>query len=127
MKTILLVDNDIEVLECLCMFFELEGLHPVTAFDGREALERVISHPPNIIVTDGHMPLVDGMTLGRMLKARHLTSAIPLILLSSSMPFERSHPFDRVFRKPVSLGELAVAVRSLLKLPVQHGERGAPF
>ena len=80
MATIVLVDDDQNILTSVSMALESEG-HQVTTFeDGAEALEALNSKAPDMVISDIKMPRMDGMELLRRLRQ---SSNLPLIFLTS--------------------------------------------
>jgi CheY-like chemotaxis protein len=69
MHTILLVDDEPEILTAWRVILEMEGYGVVCAGDGVEALAKVESGHVDLIVTDWMMPRMDGGELCRRLKA----------------------------------------------------------
>jgi DNA-binding response OmpR family regulator len=94
--------------------------HVTTALDGWEAFAQANSRAPDTVVTDWHMPRVDGLAFCPMLRHANPDSRMPVILLSSEMPpTDRStFLYDRYLRKPVALDELLQLIRRLV---VSHG------
>lgn len=81
---ILIVDD--EPLNVDYLQQELEGpeFQILTASDGRQALERVASEPPDLILLDIMMPVMDGFEVLRRLKASAETRNIPVIIISAA-------------------------------------------
>ena len=78
--TLLLVDDDPMVVESLAPLLERSGFHVLIASNGDEALSKVRSHHPDVIVMDVLMPRVNGReALRRMRKSNIWT---PTILLT---------------------------------------------
>jgi DNA-binding response OmpR family regulator len=77
---ILLVDDDPDLLVLLAAQLEDEGFLVTTARDGVEALRRLESGWPDLLVTDLLMPGMDGLTLARLVKER---ADLPIIVLSA--------------------------------------------
>lgn len=83
MSTILLVDDDPELLELYTDVLEVMGYQVVQAHDGSEAMELARRLRPNLIVTDWMMPHVDGVELCRSILTDSQLHGIPLILHST--------------------------------------------
>ena len=77
---ILLVDDDRDLLVPLAEQLRLDGFDVTTARDGEEALRRLDSAWPNLLIIDLLMPRMDGLTLAREIKAR---ADLPIIVLSA--------------------------------------------
>lgn len=59
-------------------YFEVE-----TAGNGEEGIEKAMRHAPDLVITDGLMPDVDGFEVIRRLKSHHSTAHIPVVMLTS--------------------------------------------
>ena len=81
--TILVVDDDPVIQKLLSVNFEMEGYRVVTASDGEEALDRVLSEAPAVVVLDVMMPKVDGIEVLRRIRANPGTGSTPVLLLSA--------------------------------------------
>lgn len=65
------------------MNLELEGYEVITASDGEEALNRVLSERPDLVILDVMMPKLNGKDVCRRLKSDPKTSKVPIIFLSA--------------------------------------------
>ena len=93
MRKILIVD-DIEenryMLESLIKGF---GFKPISASNGAEALGLALSNPPDIIISDILMPVMDGYTLCREWKKDKVLKNIPFVFYTATY----THPKDEEF------------------------------
>lgn len=115
--TVLVVDDEPQILKIICHRLEQEGYLVVTAADGEEALRMFQEQRPDLVVLDLMLPKIDGFEVCRMMRA---TSDIPIIVLSA-----KGDELDKVvgFRlgiddymtKPFSPAELALRVRAILR------------
>ena len=80
---ILVVDDEIYIVHILDFSLGMEGYEVVTALDGEQALERVASEKPDLIVLDIMMPKLDGYEVCRAVKSNPATKNVPVILLSA--------------------------------------------
>ncbi len=80
--TILVVDDEEDIVEVISHFLEQEGYNVVTATDGEEALEKATSDI-DIIILDIMLPGLDGYEVCRRLRSRVETETIPIIFLSA--------------------------------------------
>ena len=82
---VLVVDDHATNVRVLTRQLQLWGMEVTAADSGPQALERLraLEAPPDVIVTDMHMPEMDGVALARELKAQAAWARIPLVLLSS--------------------------------------------
>lgn len=131
--TILLVDDDPTLVLLLRDYLEMHGYTVITAAHGREALERLQQHPPDLIICDVMMPQMDGYTfVSRMRQQEHL-NWLPVLFLSA-----KGQTHDRVkglqtggdvyLVKPFEPDELLAQVQALLKQTarLQAQQRGRP-
>ncbi len=114
MSTILLVDDDVELLELYTDVLEVMGHHVVQAHDGLEALELARRQRPDLIVTDWMMPRMDGVELCRNVLEDVELRDIPIIMHST-----RRAPWvpgvRNVLSKICSLEEFEEAVSAVLE------------
>ncbi|QSQ22542.1 response regulator [Pyxidicoccus parkwayensis] len=80
---VLLIDDDADLLEIYTFALEEMGCVVTTAHDGLEGLERALALHPDLILTDVHMPRMNGLELCCWLRADERLRGTPLILHSS--------------------------------------------
>ena len=68
MKTILVVDDERNIVELVRLYLEKEGFAVVSARDGQSALELVERHDPDLVVLDLMLPGMDGLEVTRALR-----------------------------------------------------------
>src|SRR5438034_9864597 len=82
-KKILAVDDERHIVRLVQVNLERQGYEVVTAFDGKEALEKVASENPDLVVLDVMMPYMDGFEVLQNLKKNPTTRDIPVIMLTA--------------------------------------------
>src|SRR5438270_3712183 len=82
-KKILAVDDERHIVRLVEVNLARAGYQVVTAFDGREALQKVEAEKPDLVVLDVMMPFMDGFEVLRNLKANPETADIPVIMLTA--------------------------------------------
>lgn len=82
-KKILAVDDEKHIVRLVQINLQKEGYEVVTASNGREALERVASEKPDLVVMDVMMPEMDGFEALKKLKEDDATADIPVIMLTA--------------------------------------------
>jgi signal transduction histidine kinase/CheY-like chemotaxis protein/HPt (histidine-containing phosphotransfer) domain-containing protein len=96
------------------------GLRPVSVSGGKRALEMLSTAPPSdpfgVVITDMHMPEMDGLTLAREIREKH--GAIPLVMLTSlsesAVAASNRELFASVLSKPVRSAELESSIARAL-------------
>jgi CheY-like chemotaxis protein len=114
---VLLVDDDQVVRRVLADGMTHRGLVVDQAGDGQEALTRLNACPPDVIVTDLQMPILDGKELCRRVKGDPATRDIPIIVITGSSLDERdalAMGCDRLITKPVTPAALTAIVTALV-------------
>ncbi|MGI8574230.1 MAG: response regulator transcription factor [Egibacteraceae bacterium] len=83
MARVMAVDDDHVIRGLLEVNLEMEGHDVITAVDGRDALEKVATERPDLILLDVMMPNVNGWQVAESLKADPATRDIPIVFLSA--------------------------------------------
>jgi two-component system, cell cycle response regulator DivK len=108
---VLVVEDDPNSRWVLCALLKRLGYACEVATDGREALEKVESFSPQVILMDLMMPVLDGLEATRRLKADARTRGIPVLALSGNvtpggLSAARHAGCDDFVPKPVILSDL---------------------
>jgi len=82
-KKIMAVDDERHIVRLIQVNLERAGYQVVTAFDGPEALKKVETDRPDLIVLDIMMPKMDGFEVLKRLQANPETREIPVIMLTA--------------------------------------------
>ena len=124
MTTILVVDDDQNLLNMLRRTLTDEGFHTITASDGNAALAQVQAHLPDLIVLDWLMPGLDGIDVVKQLRATGDKTLI-LMLTAREAVEDRVAGLERgaddYLVKPFAPAELLARIHALLRRPI--GER----
>ena len=83
MYTILVVDDEKDIVSALEIYLKAEGYRVLTAYNGREALSVATREDVHLILMDIMMPVMDGLTAMAQLRQ---TSNVPVILLTEKVP-----------------------------------------
>jgi PAS domain S-box-containing protein len=92
---ILIVEDDWQNLDLLKQTLGGRGRVVITASNGREALERALADPPDIVVSDILMPVMDGFELCRRWKADERLSGVPFVFYTATYTDRRDEQFAR--------------------------------
>ena len=119
MASILIVDDVQTNRDLASEILELEDYTVIQAADGQEAIEQAGEHLPDLILMDVRMPVMDGITATRTLKANDATRHIPILALTASVMVgdrERvlAEGFDGFITKPIDFNELLTAISAAL-------------
>jgi two-component system phosphate regulon response regulator PhoB len=119
-KTILVIDDEKDLIELVRYNLEREGFEVRGALDGETGLAKAMQELPDVVLVDLMLPGIDGLEVCRLLKAESRTAGIPLIMLTA-----KAAESDRVVglelgaddyvTKPFSPRELTARVRALLR------------
>ena len=81
--SILIVEDDDDLREVVQTMLEMAYFRVRTARHGREALERVGEHMPDLILLDMKMPVMDGRTFALEFKSRH-GGSVPIVIMTAA-------------------------------------------
>ena len=119
-QSLLLVDGDVKSLRVLEVSLKKAGFNVTTAVSGGDALEKVETAQPDLIISDTRMPEMDGFEFLQRLKAKTEWSAIPFIFLTAQKSVEDKIRglelgVEDYLTKPIYIKEILTRVRILLQ------------
>lgn len=119
MTTILVIEDNELNRDMLARRLERRGYAVRLAVDGGEGVAQARAEPPDLILMDMSLPVLDGWEATRQLKAMPETSSIPVIALTAhAMSADREKALgagcDDYDTKPIELGRLLGKVEKLL-------------
>lgn len=82
-KKILIVDDETDMVEMIKMRLEAADYQIAAAYDGQEALDKVKSDRPDLIILDLMLPKIDGYKVCRMLKFDEKYKNIPIVMFTA--------------------------------------------
>lgn len=117
--TILVVDDEPDVLEIVRFRLERDGFRIVTASDGRQGLATALAGNPDLVVLDVMMPGLDGFEVLYQMKNNPKTKDTPVVMLTaktdmSSISKGWSMDADNYVTKPFNVDELAKTIKNVL-------------
>ena len=118
---ILIADDDWLNRDVLETYLKRMGAEVVAVGDGFAALETATANPPDLILTDLHMPRMDGIEACKLLKAHPATQFVPVVMVTAQEGDEEKlraieAGADDFIPKPYSAVMLMTRVRALLKI-----------
>ena len=126
-ETVLVVDDDREIVGAIALALEKEGYRVLRAYDGMEALDHALDPQLRLILMDVMMPRLDGLSAVLRIRERR---NLPIIVLSakseeSDKVLGLSMGADDYVTKPFSTQELVARVRSQLRRYTRLGDVNA--
>lgn len=115
---ILVVEDTLDMREMFHLYLTTEGFTVVTASDGREALYLASAERPDLMITDIHMPHLDGIQLVKELRAQPKFKDLPIIGITAFGLEGKGDILkagaDRAVAKPQLFDSLINAINELL-------------
>jgi two-component system alkaline phosphatase synthesis response regulator PhoP len=117
MTTLLLVDDEKNIIELEKLYLEKEGYKIEVAYDGKTALEKFHAHKPAAIILDLMLPVIDGLEVCRRVRQE---SDVPILMLTA-----RDQDVDKIvglelgaddyLTKPFNPRELVARVKAIFR------------
>lgn len=118
-KTILLIDDDKEIIQALRTVLEVQGYRIITAPDGQAGLEAAEREAPDLVVVDMMMPRKSGFLVLETLKSRGAAGPKVIMITANEGGRHRAYAellgVDDYLRKPFALEKLLESVGRLLQ------------
>ncbi len=112
-KTVLIVEDNLDALDLLVMYFEAQGFTAKRARDGVEGWNVLLNDPPSVILSDYLMPNMDGVELCEKIKKDHRFENIPFVLMTGTPHLPNSACQDMTMTKPLRLDRLVEYFESI--------------
>ena len=119
-KKILVVDDEVDLLKILKLNLEVKGYKVITALDGEEALEKLKSEEPNVVILDIMLPKLNGDEVCRKIRSDPVFNKTPIIMLTG-----KDTDIDRIvarvigadiyITKPSDFEQLNSAIKKVLE------------
>jgi len=129
-KTILVVDDEKDIVDLLSYNLTKEGFNVITARNGQEALDRV-KQKPDLVILDVMMPEMNGLQVIQEMKKNKSTVSIPVILLTAKgsetdeiVGLEVGA--DDYIVKPVKIGKIVARIHAALRRKEQSVREAVP-
>ncbi len=120
MKKILFVDDEKDMVEVITSRLKANNYNVISAYDGREALDKARKENPDLIILDLMLPKMDGYHVCAFLKKDIRYTKIPIIMFTaraqeSDIELAKEVGADAYITKPFELQDLLAKIKGLLK------------
>src|SRR3989337_1683132 len=129
---ILIVEDDRSLADVLDYNLRQDGYQTPVAHDGRDGLQQAKLKPPDLVVLDLMLPVIDGLEICRRLRADPVTREVAVLMLTA-----KSEETDQVagvsvgaddyVTKPFSVKVLLERVRALLRRKQRGNQPGSIY
>jgi CheY-like chemotaxis protein len=119
--TVLVVEDHDDTRFMLRMILEHDGYVMLEAADGLEGIEMAISQHPDLVLMDGSLPKLDGLSAARRMREQESLRDVPIVALSGHDGPEfqaaaRAAGCDAYITKPLDFAEFRSTLNRLLPL-----------
>ncbi len=117
MKTIVLIDDEFGLADVLSATLSDAQYRVFAAVNGAQGLEVMAEHPPDLVLLDYMMPLLDGPGVLRAMRADPKLASVPVVLMSAvpeAVVRRRTTDYTLFLRKPFDFDMLLGAVEGAL-------------
>ena len=120
-KTVLIADDEADIVETLAFMLEAQEFNVITANDGEAALMKAKEERPDLILLDVMMPKINGYKVCRLLKFDKQYSNIPILMLTARSQDEdraigEETGADEYITKPFDIEEVVEKVKEYLNV-----------
>ncbi len=119
MKTVLVVEDNMDNMELITVILERNGFKTITAKTGQQGIEIVMESQLDFIILDIQLPDMDGLSVIRKIRALKVNGDIPVIAMTSyAMSGDRqnviSAGFDGYIEKPIEPETVISQIREII-------------
>ena len=118
LKTVLIVDDELALLDSVAQGLSLKGYAVMKADNGKDAVEIAVKNQPDIILLDIVLPDISGGEVARILKKNHAAKNIPVIFLTGLLTKKDARTViggNAFISKPYSLNEVITEIERQLE------------
>jgi CheY-like chemotaxis protein len=117
--TILIVEDSKDIRNVLSFSLMKNGYKVVTAVNGREAIQAVMSERPDLILMDLNMPLMDGLAATEQIRTHEELRDVPILAVTAYDTYGMKEAAeeagcDGYIKKPIDLNRLDTILRGIL-------------
>src|SRR5881296_2281515 len=124
---ILVVDDTPQNVKLLADLLAVKGYAVATAASGAQALEKIETEQPDLVLLDVVMPEMSGYEVCRKIRGNPVTVTLPVVMVTALDPEQErvkgiEAGADEFLTKPINQPELLARVKSLLRIKLLHDE-----
>lgn len=117
--TVLIADDEPNIVEALSFILDRENFDVSSAYDGETAVQKLLSHPPDIMILDIMLPKQNGFEVLKLVKADPGLKNLPVIILTAkgqSLDRKMAEDMgaDAFVTKPFSNKDIVATIKNLL-------------
>jgi DNA-binding response OmpR family regulator len=115
MKTVLIVDDELDIVDAVKAILEEERYKVVTCGNGREALKCLEDSKPDLAILDIMMPVMNGYETLKAIRQQPAFEQLPILIMSAITPAVKAkdYAWAGFLKKPFSLRQLLAQVHAL--------------
>lgn len=118
-RAVLIVDDDVNIRTMLAMYFEELGWEVRQAGNGQQGVDMAGASPPDLVLLDIQMPVMNGMIVLTILRANQKTARIPIIMVTAGSGLDNvesclTQGANDYINKPFDFARLKAKVDKLL-------------
>lgn len=122
MTRLLVVDDELAIVDALQDILSVEGYDVMTAYNGREGLQRMGESRPDLVLLDLMMPVMDGREMLQRMRADPKFHDIPVVVMSAGrISEEERRAASATLPKPFELDSLLETISRHAKAPGSDG------
>jgi CheY-like chemotaxis protein len=111
----LIVEDNLEIVTLFQHVLDMAGYHTEIVLDGTEAMQRIETAPPDIVLLDLQLPGMTGVEILRQMRTNERLSSIPVVVITAYSNYSTRLPFepDLLLLKPVNIHQLSNMIQRL--------------
>src|SRR5687767_4345897 len=111
----LIVEDNLEIVTLFQHVLDMAGYHTEIVLDGTEAMQRIETEPPDIVLLDLQLPGMTGVEILKQMRTNERLSSIPVVVITAYSNYSTRLPFepDLLLLKPVNIHQLSNLIQRL--------------